>query len=215
MSTLTGSYIKIIPKSNTIFFPKDQMEKAVTDTFKNIQSVTIARSGFSKLILIVTERTPSALTCEGFKDDSPEDQNCYYTDASGYVFAKAPILTSSSTDPILTKYYITTDKGDGIIGTNVLDSTKFMGLEKFVEGVLNANLSPTGVLVEDSGQYEMYIQDDTTIYFDDKTPFESSLANLLAFWNNAMISARGKATTTPQFDYINLRYGDNIFFSKK
>lgn len=210
---LKGTYLKIIPRSNIFLYPRDNIKQALTEKFKNIESILISRKGLSTISISLTERTKAALVCEGFHEDDSEDtSNCFFADEHGYIFAKAS--TTPSTDFI--RYYIVTDKGDGIIGTSFIDSAHFKEIGDFVAGSLKAGIVPLGVLVSDNSQYEMYVKNaesEITVYFDTRTPLSNTLSNFVAFWNTTFNSTDKKATTTPKVDYINLRYGNTIFYS--
>ena len=52
---------------------------------------------------------------------------------------------------------------------------------------------------------------EITVYFDDRSPFDSTLQNLLTFWQDSIENK--KATSTPAFDYINLRFGNTVYYS--
>ena len=49
---------------------------------------------------------------------------------------------------------------------------------------------------------------------DNKQPLDKTLSNFVLFWNDAMKKNKN-ATSTLIFEYINLRYGNNIFYATK
>lgn len=199
----------LFPKTSIFFFSKDKIEKALRQDFKEIDTLSIRRSGPRELTLFLQDRLPSALVCFGFREDNLS-KNCYFSDKHGYVFLS---LTSSSRPAdSYNHYYIPTDKGDNPFGTAFIEEKRFQELERFVNGSRRGGLFPLGVLIEENGDYEMYIKNkkgnsEVTVYFDDKAPFDATLSNLLTFWQNY------PATTTPTFDYINLRFGNTVYYS--
>ena len=82
-------------------------------------------------------------------------------------------------------------------------------LQDFVKGVRASGISTLGILIGEEGSYELYIKNrdlsTAVVYFDDRIPFESTMSNLLAFWDNKEAN----------YNYINLRFGNNIFYSLK
>jgi hypothetical protein len=211
---LKGEYIGLIPRSNIFLYPKKGITKALISDFKNIESLSISRKGLSTIAVVVSERTKAALVCEGFhEDDSSGSDSCFFSDNDGYVFAKA---SASSSDSFV-RYYIVTDKGDALLGTNFIDSINFKEIAGFVAGSAKAGIVPLGVLVSEGNQYEMYVKNndsEITVYFDTRSPLSATLSNFVAFWNNTFNASAGKkSTTTPTIDYINLRYGNTIFYS--
>ncbi len=198
MSTLSKT-----SSPNIFLFSKDAVTKAILDAFPMINSLTISRSGLGALAIGVEERTPAVTVCFGFREEST-DADCYVSDRRGYIFAPAASTTASS----LNHYYVSTDKGTSPIGTTFTDEKHLGALEHLVQGVHAGGLTPLGILIGENGTYEMYVKNkegesEVTIYLDDKAPFDTTLANLLTFWN----------ASTSTFDYINLRFGNTVYYS--
>ncbi len=214
LTSLNGKYFYLIPKSNAFFYPKSLLEKDLVDSYKRIESVEIHRKNFSTLTVSIVEKKPTVLVCEGFHEENGQDENCFFTDEQGYVFAKAPQFSNG----VYLRYYIVSDAGDSIIGTKFIDKDLFNNLQKFAEVVEKANIDPSGILIGSQGDYEMYSKNidgsEMIIYFSDRSPFEKTATNLVAFWNDSKIKKKG-ATTTPIFDSINLRFGNNVFYVNK
>lgn len=223
---LLGSYLKVIPKSNIIFYPEAEIRKDLVFNFKNIKSISIKRGGFSSLKITLQDREKAIIVCDGFRGHIENmDQKCFFADKDGYVFSRLASSTETSLDDY-THYYVFGDKGGEIIGTRFMDTLKFVEINKFVEGSIKSGIVPLGVLINENNQYEMYVESgvkkdlnststisEITVYFDDKTPFDTTLSNFVAFWNETFLSP--KASTTLNFNYINLRYGNTIFYSTK
>ncbi len=223
---LLGSYLKVIPKSNIIFYPEAEIRKDLVSNFKNIKSISIKRGGFASLKIMIQDREKAIIVCDGFRGEIDNvGQKCFFADKSGYVFSKLASSTTVSSDSYI-RYYVFGDKGGEIIGTRFMDTLKFAELSKFVEGSIKSGIVPLGVLINENNQYEMYVESgikrdnnststvpEITVYFDNKTPFDTTLSNFVAFWNETFLSP--KASTTLNFNYINLRYGNTIFYSTK
>lgn len=213
-ANLLGNYLWTIPKSNSLFYPKGSIEKVLSESYKQIEKININRKGISNIEVNVIERVPTALVCEGFHEDNNNDENCFFVDSYGFVFAKSPQFSNN----VFLHYYIVTDKGDDIIGSEFIDQNRFMELQKFVSNVTKSGISPNGMLISDNGAYELYVKNrdntEAIIYFDDRVPFDKTSSNLITFWSNSLIKKKGVATT-PIFDYINLRFGNNIFYVTK
>ena len=74
------------------------------------------------------------------------------------------------------------------------------------------------IAYDSNGNFELYIknkdQSITVVYFDDRTPFDKTAENFLAFWQSAQDKKLG-LTVVPTFDYINLRFGNNVFYTTR
>ena len=214
LTQLEGNYLHSIPKSSTFFYPKDEIEQAVKNSFKKIDSLSISRSGLSGLILKITEKAPSAIVCVGFHDDNDSDQDCYFSDKDGYVYEKSPQFSEG----VYPKYYITRNNNQEVLGTTFISTDLFRNLQAFVANAGKSNISPLGLFIGDGGKYELYVKNldesEAVVYFDNRQPLEKTLSNFIAFWNDSL-KKKKNATSTPAFEYINLRYGNNIFYATK
>lgn len=203
-----------------------EIKKNILSDFMGIESVSLSRSWFKTLTITVHERVPAAIVCPGFRDDTASgvaaSAGCYASDAHGYVFSTVASTTSALSTNSLTSYYIPTDSGETLLGTHFVEEKRFDELEHLVQGARLGGLSPQGILIEDNGEYEMYVKNqkgdsEVTVYFDDKAPFDATLSNLLTFWQNFPKKKDAKnttpATTTQSFDYINLRFGNTVYYS--
>jgi hypothetical protein len=210
LSSLSGNYWNIVPRSNIFFYSKNSLSQSVQEKFSEVQDFKVHRNGLSGLKLTLRERVPAAVVCAGFREEGNEGE-CFWSDSKGFIFGEV----TGSTTKIFNHYYVTSE--DGVkVGTNFVPEARFTELQKFLGGALRGGLVPLGVLVGDDGQYEMYIKNETgdtevTVYFDASAPFDTTLENLLAFWQNTVKGK--KATSTPVFDYINLRFGNTVYYS--
>ncbi len=215
LGSLSGNYLGVIPHSSTLFYSKKRITKALEDNFKQINVFTVHRKGINGLRLTIEERMPTAIVCPGFRDEAEQGQ-CYLSDTHGYIFGSMATSTPQNLFSSLNYYYVPTEQGVISAGNNFIPEKRFSDLQKFMNGALRGGLLPLGVLISEGGEYEMYIKNkkgdsEVTVYFDDRSPFERTLLNLLTFWDNG---ANGKkATTTPAFDYINLRFGNTVYYS--
>ena len=205
LSAIDGHYFKIIPKSNIIFYPEEDVQEILKNSFKEIDNVEIKRKGLSKIFVDVRERVPAAIVCSGFHEEDMENNDCYFSDSLGYIFGKVHKPYPENYN----RYYISTSQSEIMAGVSFIDQGRFQDLQKFMDSSLRSGIYPLGILISDDGEYEMYVKPDTTVYFDDRSSFDTTLSNLLAFWHNA----KDKATSTPIFNYINLRFGNTIYYS--
>lgn len=229
----------IFPRNSIFFVSKSKIENVLQDMFKDINTITVSRSGLRELTVSLQERVPVAVVCFSFLEHSTATEgnngatNCFYSDRHGYIFSP---ISSSTTPSSFTKisssisipsfdtldsysyYYVPTDKATSPLGTTFVDEKRLGELENLINGTHQGGLSPLGILIGDNGEYELYVKNkkgdsEVTVYFDDKVPFEKTLSNLLTFWQNPFGTKSLKATTTPAFDYINLRFGNTVYYS--
>ena len=213
MTALHGSYLGLFSKSNTVLYPKSTVVAAVASSSPRIQSVSVSRDGLQGLAITVNEKKPSAVICTSLPDFSTSDQmpdGCYFADASGLIFEPAPTFS----DHVYNRYYIPglSDSGTAesrIIGSYATSTAEFAALQEFYDGAHLSGIDPVGALVKDGGEYELYARNRTSsdvmvIYFNDSRSIHDELVNLVSFWKNE----------PGDLDYIDLRYGSNVFFHK-
>ncbi len=213
-ANLSGYYFNFIPKSSLLFYSKEYIKNNLANSFKSIDKINIVRKNISNIEIDIEERIPVALACEGFHEQNDQNEDCFLVDAQGYVFSKS----SQFSNEIYLKYYIVSDKGDNIIGTEFIDKKRFEELQKFIFSIKKLNIQPLGILIGEGGNYELYIknsdQSEMIVYFNDRATFNKTLSNFLAFWNDTLIKTKS-SNTAPVFDYIDLRFGNNVFYMKK
>ena len=206
LAATKGNYLYVIPRSFSFLYPKDDMTVAVMDAYKKIDSMRIVRKSFSTLEITVSERVPEAIVCEGFREEDELDE-CFFADKDGFIFTESPGFS----DGVYSRYYVNSDSNKLALGTNFIDQAGFRALQAFVSGIRANGISTLGMLIGSAGSYDLYIknmdQSTAVVYFDDRIPLDDTMSNLIAFWDNT--KAKGN------FDYINLRFGNNVFYSFK
>jgi hypothetical protein len=214
-----GSYLGLFAKSNIFIYPHSRVAAAIQANLPSIENLTIRRQGLQGLEINVVEKTPAALICATLPDFSGESltiddsNNCYFVDKTGYIFERD--TNASSSLSIYNRYYFPDLSGaasttSSIIGSYATSTKEFTELQKFTAGARQAGLEPAAILAKDGGEYEMYAN-NTVIYFNDQRPFPDQLSNLSAFWNK-MNNGNGSSTKKANLEYIDVRYGSNVFY---
>jgi hypothetical protein len=225
LDSMKGDYLGLLPKSSTFLYPKKAIENVIKLAVPSVDSVSISRLGGNELDISIKEKDPAAIICTDYPDfsgaDTSEtgfqignDDSCYYVDTNALIFKKAPAITGDAYH----RYFVpglvdnessTTD----VIGMYATSTDEFNRLQKFYTNVADDGITADAILVKDTGEYELYIgnPDVVVIYFNNARPFNDQLANLLSFWTTMNSPSRTKAATTT-FDYIDVRYGANVFY---
>ena len=222
---IQGSFLGIFSKSNAFIYPKAALTAAVINASPRILSAEVSRDGSKSLIISVTEKSPAAIVCAGLPDFDQngalsDDGDCYAADESGLLFKKMAVSTGT---PQIMRYYVP-DLPDDVsaIGSHATSTVEFAALQSFVAGARSAGIKPEGILFKDGGEYEMYADSSArssgaatsspliVVYLNDKAGFVSELSDMAAFWSHMTASAGAGAP--PSFEYIDLRYGSNVFY---
>jgi len=207
---LDGYYLSLIPKTSIFFYPKSRINAVFRKEYPKIVSHEVEIRGISVIEVNLIEREPNVMVCEGYVDDESVD-SCFFADKSGLVYEKV-------NDDYLGeffKYYLNTSSTTISLGSNFIDKNKFIEIQKFINDLNATIIEATGLLIGDDGSYELYIinRDGSraVVYMDDRTPLDRTMNNLVLFWQN-VINKKIGLSHVPNFEYINLRFGKNIFY---
>ena len=206
---LSGNFLKIFPKKNIFIYPRGQIEKDVLATFPRADSVSISLGDSRALAIDLTLRKPVSLWCASASSTLSDilSESCYFFDKNGFIFAPAPNFEG----PVFVKYY-------GILSGDPIKQV-FLGgetiskLGSFLEGLDNSlKLTATNVyLKDDYKEYDVFLSNGVGLYISGNVPFEDSLNNLALFLN----SSSTKQIDISKFNYIDLRYGNKIYYKLK
>lgn len=203
LDMISGNYFFFIPKDSFFFLSKEKIYNKIVNDFKKIDTLKIKNKGTTGLEIEITERQPEVMICDGFRDDE-EGEHCSFADKQGIIFEKV----ATSSDKIYFKYY----------SSNEINQDKFLQLQNFVKNVENSGIIATGLLLSEDGSYELYIknvdQSIAVVYFDDRSSLDKIVSNLSVFWKNSLNKKIG-SDLIPNFEYINLRFGNNVFYHIK
>lgn len=203
LDMVSGNYYFIIPKDSYFFLSKEKIKNKIVDDFKRIDTIEIKNKGTTGLEIEITERQPEVMICDGFREDE-EGEHCSFADKQGIIFEKV----ATSSDKTYFKYY----------SSGEIEKDKFQQLQNFVKNVENSGIIATGLLLSEDGSYELYIknvdQSIAVVYFDDRTSLDKVVSNLSVFWKNSINKKIG-SDLIPNFEYINLRFGNNVFYHIK
>jgi len=192
---LRTSYVGIFNKSNTFFYPESDIKAILEDISSTTDAVDIKRDTFHTLRISSSEKTAVAIICAGLPEVidnivvfNPDQSECYFTDKSGVKFAKA-------TDTLHTKkiFYFP----DTLASSTDMFDRLYTAYNTFVD----AGIPVDGFLVHNRGEYEVF-SGQTTVYLNENHGLFTQVENVIAFWKHM-----NKAC-----DYIDARYGANVFY---
>ncbi len=216
-TAISGSYFGLFPKDNVFIYPRGAVIRAAKDSSGRIDTVETSLNDLHQISITITEKTPAALVCPDFPNIdtvSSLDNQCYFIDKTGLIYSEAPDISSN----IYHQYFIPNigeNSTSTIVGSYATSTEEFTHLQSFYNGVQAANLEVESILVKEKGEYEMYVLNPdksiAIIYFNDNRSLTEELSNLLSFWTYMVTDVRS-AKTPPSFDYIDVRYGTNVFY---
>ncbi len=204
----TGKYLFLFPRSNIFIYPENKIKALILTSFRQIKSVDIVRSGFQTLYIEIKEQRPYALWCifDSSKNEQVQD-NCYFLNKGGLVFSKAPNFTGNvffrfygglgSTNPI-GKYYLKVN-------------SEFNRVDILINSIKGLGIVPIELHPLEDSDMELYMEDGSKVLFTKEQSSSEVFNNLKII----LESETFKNKNMENVEYIDLRFGDKVYFKLK
>lgn len=195
---ITGNYYKVLPKDNILLIPRAEIEAALLKEFPRIETVEVGTELPDKILIKFEERKQEALLCYG--------KECGFLDKNGFVFEKAPYFSGDAYIK-----FIDEQGGDAslAIGKNIIEASAFVGVMEFIELAGKEKVVINKVLIKGDGFFHLITKEGWSILINEKNDPLLTLENLLLSLSEK-IKERRKT-----LDYIDLRFGNKIYFKFK
>ena len=196
---IAGAYMGFIPKSHTLLFPRNSLEKSLIDEFPTFSNVSISLNGLASLHVAVREREPSALWCAGA-------DGCYLIDDTEVVVADAPAGTERM-------YYLLEKAATSSpLGIQIIEKERLARIISFLTQLERIEFDPVKVQFKDGQDIEVFLSGDMRLLLIDGD-YARALTNLetLLAQSDVLPGKRG----SPSVAYIDLRYGNKIYFKPR
>ena len=194
---LTGYYLWIFPRANSLIYPEQDIESALLKKFPRFQSVDLDLKGLKTLNITVKERVPFALYC-------PRVSKCYFLDKEGLIFALAPSFTGT-----VYFLYTTEDKIENPIGERFMSVEEFKTLPKFIETLTTLGIHSKALEVGKS-EYRLSLQTDGEVIWPRDSDLAVIYSNLEAFLSSKPI--KGQSNFLNKILYLDLRTDNKVFY---
>lgn len=121
---LGGKKIGLIRNDNILLLPIATIERTLKESFPKIADLSVEIENGDELVVLIGERSAHSLWCIDREYESVFDQECYFADQDGKLYARAPYFSGN----IYLKVFIQPLLDEKYIGTNInsiLDSEMF------------------------------------------------------------------------------------------
>lgn len=203
---LKGSYFWVVPKNSSLFYSKDKLQKFLLQKFPRIESLKVSLKNLETIEINLAERSPFGMWCKKLEGDMSEQ--CYFLDEQGFIYSEAPQFSGN----VYFKYYggILSDQ---FMGQNYLSPNIFGDINGMIDKARSFGFVPLFISTEDSKVFEISLENGGRILFDLKQPVSKTEDNL-----TLLLRTEPFTTTTPNsvpIDYIDLRFGNKLFYKLK
>ncbi len=207
---LAGYYFYFVPKGNIFLYPNEDIKEALLYTYPQIKSVDIHVADFHTVVVSVTERHTTALWCASAPTTTPAGKvltGCYTMDEDGVVYAPAREGVSAGE-------YISYSGGlPGRVPWHYLDSDEFSSLSALVGALSQAEAGDRvqQVVVTESGDVLAYFQNNFLLLFT----LTDEGGDVFERLGLALKSDPFKGKKLGDFEYLDLRFGDKLYYKLK
>ncbi len=196
---ITGTYLGFIPKAHSLLYPRAALKKELIKAFPTFSKVSISRSSLAALHVAVRERQPQALWCAGMF-------GCFLVDETGFVFAPA----ETGTEKLY--YRLEKEATSSPLGTEVLHSGSLAASVAFLKELQTLGFNPERMLFQREKDIEVLLSDNVRLLLKEGD-YARAFSNLRTLLSQGDVLPGTKAV--PNVEYIDLRFGNKIYFKPK
>lgn len=221
IATLTdGAYLFVFPKTNVLLYPKQGILSAIRQQWLRVEAVSAELDGQwrgqATLVVRMVERQPMYVWCGYFAPEmvvaGSGSEQCVYSDEAGYLYAMA---ASFSGTPYV-KLYGGLATGTSPVGAHYLASSTpgtFGSALSFVSAIggvdfFGASFKPLALIAKEEDEFEVVTAGGTRIFFT----LDQDIQRSIQAFRRIVESER---LTTAPVEYIDLRYGNKVYYKMR
>jgi hypothetical protein len=153
---ISGKYLYIFPKANSIIYPHNKILKDLEKSFPRIKTLSLYIDNLDTLRVEIVERKGEYLYCGIIVPENKNDigENCYFINNDGFIFDKAPYFSGN----VFFKYYVSLDGVTDPMGKQILPVENFYKIVRFVDAVSSLGFRPIYLEMDsESGTNYLYL----------------------------------------------------------
>src|SRR3989344_1362779 len=197
---LAGEYWYVFPKSNIFLYPRQRIAADLMQEYPVLASADVHAADFHTVAVSVVEREPRALLCS-------QDNRCLFMDENGVAYTDAPTFS----EPVYLSYYGSTT-GD-TLPKQFLTPLEFQALSALVDAIAQKlpGEKVAAVSVDKAKDVRMRFADDFTLIF----ALVDQGGDVFDRLTLALTSGPMAARKLSDFQYLDLRFGDKLYYKLK
>ena len=210
---LMGNYFWIFPKTNILFYPKNDIEKELSTKFKRLKDITFSTGRNKVLEVSVTERVALYMWCGVvFEFNNDKSSPCYFLNEDGFIFDEAPYFSGE----VYFKFYGAISlMGDTPSGSSFSPDI-FQKLILFKEALEGMGLKPASLYVQENKDIRIFLSSSNLltgpeIIFKTNADFQKIAENLQAALTTEPLQIDFQKKYSSLL-YIDLRFGNKVYY---
>lgn len=200
---LGGNYFFILPKNSFFLLNSAALETTIISSFPRVRHLVVNKKYPNKIMISLTERSVWGIICE--KSTEETAKHCVYVDTSGFSLEEAPLTFGS----LITK--VAADFGVGP-WRQLISSSTAHSMQNIRNTLLDKhNIEVIGYELSEKlpGEIRVLTSDGFKIFFLGKEPLEKSMQILGSLLEGEIKEKKD------MLDYIDLRFGNKVFYKYK
>jgi hypothetical protein len=215
-------------RTSTLFAPYHQLSMRLREQLPILADIRVRPSGLTSIEVQLVPREQAFTICEGefaYYDEALTP--CYAVDTTGVLFRR--LAPATTTPEMALRFFVPVDTVFAVASTTNEGSTSPISIGKSIDASLLHRLQDFAHLIAVKGivaqavelavghadlfaHLSPAIDDSSMITIATAAPFEQQALTLTTFLSSPLIQKR-LATST--FEYIDVRYGENVFYKMK
>lgn len=197
---LAGEYWYVFSKSNIFLYPKQQIAADLVQTYPVLASADVHAADFHTITVNLVEREPRALLCS-------QDNRCLFMDENGVAYTDAPIFS----EPVYVSYYGSTT--GNMLPKQFLTPVEFQALSALVDAIAQKlqGEQAADIAVDGEKDVRMRFVSGFTLIF----ALSDHGGDVFERLGLALIAEPLAAHKLSDFEYLDLRFGDKLYYKLK
>ncbi len=202
---LAGEYWYVFSKSNIFLYPKQQIAADLIKAYPVLASADVHADDFQSIAVNVVEREPKALWCPS--DASGQVFPCFFMDENGIVYGDAPTFS----EPVYLSYYGSTTSN--ALPKQFLMPPEFQALTALVDALAQkiSDSDITAVEIDKNKDVSVRFVNGFILRF----ALSDAGGDIFERFSLALTSEPMKAHKLGDFEYLDLRFGDRLYYKLK
>jgi len=211
-SFMSRPYLWKIERDNFLLLPRSSMAATIIPLNTRIKGVVFDVESLKSLTITIDEYQPALLWCANSEEvkDGKENDECYYADIEGYVYAKAPPF-SGYPFPVFRTSIAGSEESGTPIGLLVLTRGEYQSVSRFTEELKKIGILMREVVQDIEQDYVLHTESKRIILWSSKRDPVLSAEHLRASLPEITNGLKNN-TSSSTSSYVDLRFEGKIFY---
>lgn len=197
LNTLKGNKFLLIPKTNALFLPREEIQNNIKKEFLEIEKAKIDLKGFKEINIEILEYKPEIIL--------KNEDGSFFVNKEGNVFMEEPFLHTYSDLVVLEN-----DK-EISLGQNIIDGKFLSDLKDFIFKLKSLDINSKIVKNPEQDVYRLKTGRDFEIVISSADDLNFAYENVKTILDDGAL----KKEDLNLVDYIDLRFGNKVFYKLK